>query len=285
MTINTYQSVAEFIKSRLYAFDAERLSSGGDLEFLRDYIFSVENTDVIANKVTALQTLREAILALDDSDLTLSDIRNLIDTFHTTEIGAIEDVKLDGITSKSVASTIGISPTELVSGDNNLVDALNKLGDISFIRLDGVTNATNLAAVIGNGTLVTTVKTDLVSAINSVNTMSTNIIVSTGTPPDKTLYICGLNASPADKATPIAIATYVTDVPTNPTTSTTEILNGWIKCVTFAQRTSPQIDTKSTVTTTADGCTTDAADVITITSAGDALVKCLGTITDVTSYT
>jgi hypothetical protein len=272
MAVNTFVEIQQLIISRLYGFDQDKLSSGGDLEFLRDYIYTIDNATTDEEKTAALQTLRDAILAVDDADVTLSELRNLADIFRASDIGDIDSVKVDGTTSRTVAQTIGTGVT-LVSGDNNLVDAINKIGDISTIKLDGSTAATSLAAVIGTAALVTDVKTDLVDAINSVNTMPNNILVSDGIPsaPTKTFSKCTNENSIG--TTKIAIAHYTSNAIDAAATTKIEILNGWVKCIKYSQEQSRWFSS--------DGTTTPCID---ITSEGDALAQCLGAITDVTSY-
>lgn len=271
MAVNTFVEVQQLIISRLYGFDQTKLSSGGDLEFLRDYIFAIDNATTDQEKTAALQTLRDAILAVDEADVTLSELRNLIDIFRASDIGDIDSVKLDGVTSKTIAQTIGAGVT-LASGDNNLVDAINKLGDISEIKLDGSTSATNLAAVIGTSALVTSVKTDLISAINSVNAKPSNILVSDGddTTPTRVFFKCS-DASTQDHD--IAIANYISNAIDGEASTAIDILNGWVKCIRYSQ------EADRWYTTTNGGTT-----CIDITSEGDALAQCLGAITDVTSY-
>ncbi|MBP9791837.1 MAG: hypothetical protein KBC27_01345 [Rickettsiales bacterium] len=269
MAVNTFVEVQQLIISRLYGFDQIKLSGGGGLEFLRDYIYAIDNATTDEEKTTALQTLRDAILAVDEADVTLSELRNLVDIFHASDIGDIDSVKINGVTSTTVAQTIGTGVT-LVSGDNNLVDAINKIGDISAIKLDGSTAATSLAAVIGTSALVTDFKTDLISAINSVNTMPSNILVSTGSAASRTFYKCS-DATTQDAD--IAIATYASNAIDSVADTKIDILNGWVKCIKYSQETDRWRET-----------TNGGSSCVDITSEGDALAECLGAITSVTSY-
>ena len=281
MAIDTYQSIQNLIISRLYTFNPSDLETGGTLEFLREYADTIANTNDTSTKAAALSTLRNDLLDMSTTDIATLDLqyyRNLADIYLAVEIGAMENVQLDGVTPKTIAATIGFKP--LASGDTNLIDAINRIGDISQITLDGTNSPSSLVAAIGTGPLVTTVKTDLISAINSLNTMGSNIIVSDGLTPTNTFYAC-ISSGLTPK--PIAVAIYNdaaflnTPTPTGgPTTSLNELLNGWVKCIAFANQ-----DAALQSTTASDST---CANPVTYTSSGDALSACLGTIIDVLGF-
>jgi hypothetical protein len=202
-----------------------------------------------------LLTVRTELLALNKADLTISELRALIDIIVATDLGDLDQVQLDGSTSKTVAQTIGTDPL-ITSVKSSLAAAINTAGVVVNIKLDGTTPATDFTSIIGTDALTTSNKASLVDAINAIGTRSDSI-VTTGLSP---FYGCQAGAQ-----------TVKINLPT--TTTELEVYNKIAQCIKFA-KSSPELGF----------ATIEGGECTPITAAGDALPLCISTIMTVESY-
>jgi hypothetical protein len=203
-----------------------------------------------------IQQLRDQTLLLEKSDLTTSEWRALIDIILLLDIGNIDKVSLDGSTYKTIAGTIGTDALN-TSVKTSLAAAINTAGNVDDLDLDGVApNQVDFTSTIGTAVLTTSVKTSLVDAINAIATRSDNII---------TTGLTGFFGCTAG----------VQDVTIHLPTGTTEgeLYDKIAQCIKY-----------SASTNNLGHATVSGGECTDITSRGDALVHCIGSIMTVADY-
>lgn len=200
--------------------------------------------------------VRAAVLLLEKTDITSSEWRALIDIILALDIGNIDKVSLDGSTYKTIAQTIGTDALT-TSIKTSLAAAINTAGNIGLLDINGDTTVeTDFTSTIGTAALTTSVKTSLVDAINAIATRSDNIITT------------GLTAF-------YGCTNGVQDVTVNLPTSTTEagVYDKIAQCIKYSASTNDL----GQATVSGGECTD-------ITSRGDALAFCIGSIMTVAEY-
>ncbi|MBP9791833.1 MAG: hypothetical protein KBC27_01325 [Rickettsiales bacterium] len=200
--------------------------------------------------------IRSAVLLLEKSDLTTSEWRALINIILALDIGNIDEVSLDGSTYKTIAGTIGTDALT-TSVKTSLAAAINTAGNVGTLDINGdSTVETDFASTIGTASLTASDKTSLVDALNAIATRSDNIITTglTG------FYGCTSGLQDATISLPTG-------------TTEAELYDKVAQCIKYSASTNDL----GRATVSGGECTD-------ITSRGDALAYCIGSIMTVAEY-